>query len=125
MTIASILNPAPTEPKRKNSPVPAAVDREGRRSHRSHGKEVPGTPYKKIKTSKSSATVAVGAGLPVRIKFSPYETFDESIRRKQHEFRLNPACEDIKYTARRIPYSSEKSPFLEKTGRDFFEGRFY
>jgi len=54
--------------------------------------------------------------------FPPHEAGDDNELAAQHKkFQLFPMGEIASYV-HRIPYNSDKKTFLEKTGRDAFEG---
>lgn len=55
------------------------------------------------------------------VNYPPFETFDEETLRKINKFSVYPLGEIQEYS-RHIPYNSEKKSFLEKTGRESFEG---
>lgn len=55
------------------------------------------------------------------IRYPPCETRDEEVAAQHQRFQIYPKYDIAKY-CKTIPYSSEKKGFLEKTGRDGFEG---
>jgi len=55
------------------------------------------------------------------VNFPPFERFDEDILREVQKFQIYPLG-NIQEYAQHIPYNSEKKTFLEKTGRESFEG---
>lgn len=55
------------------------------------------------------------------IRYEPCEAQDEEIAAQHRIFQIYPMCGIVKY-CKTIPYSSEKKGFLEKTGREGFEG---
>ena len=56
------------------------------------------------------------------LRYPPYEEQDEELARWHRKFQIHPMGE-ISHYPRHIPYNSEKKSFLEKTGRESFEGR--
>jgi hypothetical protein len=55
------------------------------------------------------------------VNFPPFERFDEKTTREVQNFEVYPLGKIQEYS-RHIPYNSEKKNFLEKTGRESFEG---
>lgn len=55
------------------------------------------------------------------IRYVPCEARDEEVAAQHQLFQIYPMCGIAKY-CKTIPYSSEKKGFLEKTGREGFEG---
>lgn len=56
------------------------------------------------------------------VKFPPFERLDEETIREVEKFQVHPLGKIQEYS-RHIPYNSEKKSFLEKTGRESFEGK--
>lgn len=58
------------------------------------------------------------------IRYPPCEDRDEQLKKEHERFELFPMGEEkISDFPRHVPYNSEKKSFLEKTGRECFEGR--
>jgi hypothetical protein len=58
------------------------------------------------------------------VNFLPYEAENDKELLAQHRrFQIYPLGEIAKKGVRHIPYNSDKKDFLEKTGRDAFEGK--
>lgn len=55
------------------------------------------------------------------INFPPFEQFDAETTRMVQKYEIHPLGKIQEYS-RHIPYNSEKKSFLEKTGRESFEG---
>jgi hypothetical protein len=55
------------------------------------------------------------------VKFPPFEQFDKETTHEVQKFEVYPLGKIQEY-CRHIPYNSEKKSFLEKTGRESFEG---
>ena len=58
------------------------------------------------------------------IRFPPYENFNKETLKEIMKFNVYPLGRITAYP-RHIPYNSEKKTFLEKTGRESFEGNAY
>lgn len=55
------------------------------------------------------------------INYPPYERLDEEVLLSMQKFNVYPLGQITEF-CRHIPYNSEKKNFLEKTGRESFEG---
>lgn len=55
------------------------------------------------------------------VNFPPFECLDENILREIEKYQVYPLGQ-IEEFPRHIPYNSDKKNFLEKTGRESFEG---
>lgn len=55
------------------------------------------------------------------VKYPPFDDLDEETKREIRKFKVFPLGK-IQLYPRHIPYNSEKKMFLEKTGRESFEG---
>jgi hypothetical protein len=55
------------------------------------------------------------------VRYPPFENLDEETMREVQKFQVYPLGKIQEY-CRHIPYNSEKKSFLEKTGRESFEG---
>lgn len=75
---------------------------------------------KRQKLSKDAAIFKPG---PIRgeCRYPPHEDVDEFTAAKHEALNVYPVGSISTY-ARHIPYNSEKKLFLEKTGREYFEG---
>jgi hypothetical protein len=56
------------------------------------------------------------------VNFPPFEHLDEETIHAVKKFQVHPLGKIQEYS-RHIPYNSEKKSFLEKTGRESFEGK--
>lgn len=131
MKIESLLNPVGNrqdlaqeeEPSEWASTVTRVVDTF--RNTTSQGRSVTGTPTpSKPKAQKSTKDAPVfRKGHPKGdVQFPPHEAGDnEELAALHRKFQVFPIG-DIASYVHRIPYSSDKKTFLEKTGRDAFEG---
>ena len=71
--------------------------------------------------TKDGAVFAKGK-IKGEVNFPPFEQFDDETTREVHRFEVYPLSKIQEY-CRHIPYNSEKKSFLEKTGRESFEGK--
>lgn len=77
-------------------------------------------PKKKQKLSKDAAIFAKGK-TKGEVRYKPCEFQDEEFAIEYRRFQIFPMGKISQY-CRHIPYNSEKKSFLEKTGRESFEG---
>jgi len=71
--------------------------------------------------TKDGAVFAKGK-VKGEVSYPPFENLDEEILREVQKFQVYPLGKIDDY-CRHIPYNSEKKSFLEKTGRESFEGK--
>ena len=71
--------------------------------------------------SKDGAVFAKGK-VKGDVNYPPFEDLDDETRRGIQKFQVYPLGKIQQY-CRHIPYNSEKKSFLEKTGRESFEGK--
>jgi hypothetical protein len=59
------------------------------------------------------------------IRYPPCEYRDEHLKKEHEKFEIFPMGKEgeISGFPRHVPYNSEKKSFLEKTGRECFEGK--
>lgn len=130
MKIESLLNPIThrkdllqeDEPDEWASTVTRVVDT-FRSTTSQRGVASTSTPSK-LKTQRLAKDAPIfRKGYPKgEVQFPPHEAEDGDDLAAQHrKFQIFPMGEIASYV-HRIPYSSDKKPFLEKTGRDAFEG---
>lgn len=119
-SIASLLNPEPEgAPKRRHQQIPSP-----RSSNREREQISPPPPrQKKQKICKDAAVFTKGRPRG-EIRYPPCEYQDPDLAAAHREFRIHPMGDIMDYP-RHIPYNSEKKSFLEKTGRESFEGNVY
>jgi len=119
VSVASLLNPLPATTDLcgyRQLPSPCSS-----RYATEYGSPPPLPPFKKQKMTKDAAIFAKGK-IKGRIRYPPCEVQDDDELAVQHErFRVYPMGHIADY-CRHIPYNSEKKSFLEKTGRESFEG---
>ena len=70
--------------------------------------------------SKDIAIYAKGK-IKGEIRYTPCEIQDAEIKQQHERFHVYPTSQ-IADSCKHIPYNSEKKSFLEKTGRESFEG---
>jgi hypothetical protein len=73
--------------------------------------------------TKDGAVFAKGK-IKGEVNYPPFERFDEETLQEIQKFEVYPLGRIREYGIRHIPYNSEKKSFLEKTGRESFEGTF-
>lgn len=83
-------------------------------------------PPKRQKLSKADAVFVKGRPKG-EVRYPPFgsvdhDNYDPSLAARHREYQIFPPVDEIKDYPQHIPYSSEKKDFLEKTGREAFEG---
>jgi hypothetical protein len=122
LPVSSLLNPIISEPRSPrylsnscSSPYHTALST----------RESPQLPSKtfftKQKMTKDGAVFAKGK-IKGDVNFPPFEDFDAKDLQEIQRYKIYPLGKIEQY-CRHIPYNSEKKSFLEKTGRESFEGR--
>ena len=71
--------------------------------------------------TKDGAVFAKGK-IKGEVNYAPFERLDEETMCEVQKFQVYPLSQIQDYS-RHIPYNSEKKSFLEKTGRESFEGK--
>lgn len=118
VSVASLLNPAPSAfDDYRQPPSPCSA------LYKSEADSPPPPPLKKQKMTKDAAVFAKGK-LQGMNRYPPCEKQDEKIAAEHRRFQIYPMGKISEYR-RHIPYNSEKKSFLEKTGRESFEGTRY
>jgi hypothetical protein len=120
MNIRSLLNPYELDShhgyRSSESPTPAIMSRSVAR----------GTPTPKRQRIPKDAAIFTDSKPNGPVNFPPYEVVkDEELLKQHRTFQLYPIGNIQRIGARRIPYNSDKKDFMEKTGRDAFEGKSY
>lgn len=83
-----------------------------------------GAGTRKQKLAKDAPVFSEGTKIIGHVNYPPHEAGnDHDLHAHHREFRVFPLGEIVKKGARHIPYASDKKDFLNKTGRDAFEGR--
>jgi hypothetical protein len=119
LSVASLLNPIkPEDTHLPSSPSPSFYTA----SSSTHGSPLLSTQprIKKQKMSKDGAIFTKGE-IKGAINYPPFQDLDEATRAEIKKFQIYPMGKIDEY-CRHIPYNSEKKNFLEKTGRESFEG---
>ena len=115
VSVASLLNPIPQSFERyRELPTPYS-------SEYTPDPSPPLPPIKKQKMSKDAAVFAKGK-TKGELRYPPCEIQTEEIAAQHEKFRVFPMGHIANY-CRHIPYNSDKKSFLEKTGRESFEGK--
>lgn len=124
-TIKSLLNPLVDTAEQNNNSMDSKDETSAVDSDAGLGsdalEDARGKPSrKKQKISKDAAVFNAG---PIRgeCRYPPHEEHDDFLAAKHEVFNIYPVGNIATY-ARHIPYNSEKKLFLEKTGREYFEG---
>ena len=115
VSVASLLNPIPQSFERfRDLPSPCS-------SKYTPDSSPPLPPLKKQKMSKDAAIFSKGKAKG-EIRYRPCEIQTDEIAAQHEKFRVYPIGHITEY-CRHIPYNSDKKAFLEKTGRESFEGK--
>ena len=113
-TIQSLLNPLPDADERSlQLQSPCSIVYTGDFSPPRPGR-------KKQKVSKDAAIFTCGS-IRGECRYPPCEYQDEALAAHHQQFEIHPMGRIAEYP-RHIPYNSEKKSFLDKTGRESFEG---
>ena len=123
LSLSSLLNPISTSDPRQtdSAPTPSYYsDLLVQRSARSAPRIALQEFSPKSKMSKDGAVFSKGK-IKGRVVYPPFEKLDQNSLRAVRKFKVYPFGDIAKYP-RHIPYNSEKKSFLEKTGRESFEG---
>lgn len=120
MKIQSLLNPFVAyddRPGFRASETPVAAS--------THPYSVAYTPgARRQKIPKDAAIFSEGTKIVGHVNYPPYEGGeDDNLSRHHREYSVFPLGDIQKKGARHIPYNSDKKDFLDKTGRESFEGK--
>ena len=75
------------------------------------------------KLAKDAPVFSEGTKIIGHVNYPPHEAGnDRDLQARHREFRVFPLGEISKKGVRHIPYASDKKDFLNKTGREAFEG---
>jgi hypothetical protein len=121
LSVASLLNPAPSEPlvnRFPPSPV-SSISPATSFADESAFLERPMIP--KSQMAKDAAIFTKGKARGV-VNFHPFEKLNEASIREARKYQVFPLGKIQEY-CRHIPYNSGKKDFFEKTGRESFEGK--
>ncbi|KAK6828647.1 hypothetical protein PG987_011988 [Apiospora arundinis] len=118
LSVASLLNPAPSGPSRHRlPPSPATSSPTNSFADETAFFERPIMPKQKV--AKDAAVFTKGKPKGT-VNFQPHERLDETSLREARKFQVFPLGKIQDY-CRHIPYNSGKKDFFEKTGRESFE----
>ena len=115
VSVASLLNPIPQSFERYRELPSLCL------SKFTPDSSPPLPPIKKQKMSKDAAIFAKGK-TKGEIRYRPCEIQTNEIAAQHERFKVFPMGHIADY-CRHIPYNSDKKSFLEKTGRESFEGK--
>jgi hypothetical protein len=88
-----------------------------------HHFSTPVVVAKRQKVPKDAPVFSEGNKTVGHVNYPPHEAGDDrDLEARHREFRIFPLGQIQRKGARHIPYNSDKKDFLEKTGRDAFEG---
>ena len=118
LSVASLLNPVRLELQDiplPSTPLPSVI------ASSSHSSPILSSSL--VKNQKMTKDGAIFANGKIRgeVNFPPFEKFDEDTTREVQRFEVYPLGKIQEYS-RHIPYNSGKKNFLDKTGRESFEG---
>ena len=114
VTVASLLNPLYEEPH----PFPSPVCSTRFTPDVSSTSSPPSAKRKKL--AKDAAVFSRGK-VRGEIRYPPWESYDPQTLEELKKFSIYPLNRIAEYR-RHIPYNSNKKTFLDKTGRDGFDG---
>ncbi|KAF4628943.1 hypothetical protein G7Y89_g9208 [Cudoniella acicularis] len=120
LSVASLLNPVNSE--QRNTRLPSSPSSSLCTSSSTYGSPQFSnqSSFKKQKMTKDGAVFAKGK-IKGEVNFPSFENLDDGTLREVQRFQVYPLGKIQEY-CRHIPYNSEKKSFLEKTGRESFEG---
>lgn len=120
LSLASLLNPV--KPEAQGMILPTSPSPSFHTSSSTRGSPQPLSDFmvKKQKMTKDGAIFSKGK-IKGEINFPPFQNLDQGAMAKIEKYRIYPMGRIEQY-CRHIPYNSEKKSFLEKTGRESFEG---
>lgn len=125
VSVASLLNPVAANSydyRQLPSPCSSKYDYAYATVCNSPPPPPPPAPFKKQKMTKDAAIFAKGKAKG-QIRYPPCEIQDDEVAVQHRRFQVYPMGHITDY-CRHIPYNSEKKSFLEKTGRESFEGAY-
>lgn len=84
----------------------------------------PISALRRQKAPKDAPVFSEGNKIVGHLNYSPHEAgSDHDLAAQHRKFQIYPLGEIQKKGVRHIPYNSDKKDFLDKTGRDAFEGK--
>ncbi|ORY63074.1 uncharacterized protein BCR38DRAFT_370643 [Pseudomassariella vexata] len=118
LSVASLLNPAPSGPPLHRYP-PSPASSSPTTSFADESAFFDRPMISKHNMAKDAAVFTKGKAKGV-VNFYPYERLDEVSLREVRKYQVYPFGKIQEY-CRHIPYNSGKKDFFEKTGRESFE----
>lgn len=123
VSVASLLNPLPTDLGTIRRFASPCSDRYASAGYYTPPPESPlPLSNKKPKMVKDAAIFAKGK-VKGEVRYPSFQDIDDDSLREMKKFHIFPLGK-IEEFPRHIPYNSDKKRFLEKTGRESFEGLF-
>jgi hypothetical protein len=125
-SIKSLLNPLPEEKSPASAQQALTVPGRAQIECTSNDKLNDACVRSQVKRQKVAKDAPVFKHDTPRgeIRYPPCEYRDELLKTEHEKFELFPMGDKkISDFPRHVPYNSEKKSFLEKTGRDCFEGK--
>jgi hypothetical protein len=118
-SIRSLLNPLPESHSRGGSTLPNL-------SLTAHPRDNRAPACHRVKRQRMPKDVPIFNKGKVRgeLRYPPCEYQDAKLAEEHRRFEIHPMGHIGEYP-RHIPYNSEKKSFLERTGRESFEGECY
>lgn len=123
-SIESLLNPVPSEPARRRQEWQEKLHQQQQQQQRPNTFPPDISERRPSRTPKDAPVFNPGK-VRGELRYAPFEERDEFLDEQHVLFEIHPAIGHIADFPRHIPYSSEKKGFLEKTGRESFEGEFF
>jgi hypothetical protein len=121
LSLKELLNPVQPEPRSiRDTPNSCPPSRPGS-PVRNNTTRFAQVEVKKPKMTKDGAIFTKGKIKGV-VNFPPFQDLDAKAMCEVQMYQIHPFGEIEDYP-RHIPYNSEKKSFLEKTGRESFEGK--
>lgn len=124
-SIRSLLNPLPeSSHSRGGGPLPISSSSSSQTNRARDRDDRPAYHHPRAKRQKMPKDVPIFIRGKVRgeLRYPPCEYQDAKLAEEHRRFQIHPMGQIAEFP-RHIPYNSEKKSFLEKTGRESFEGR--
>jgi hypothetical protein len=121
LSLEKLLNPVQPEPRSvRDAPNFCSLSCLGPPEHNS----APHSAHMEVKKPKMTKDGAIFTKGKIKgvVNFPPFQDLDPKAMCEVQMYQVRPFGEIEEYP-RHIPYNSEKKSFLEKTGRESFEGK--
>lgn len=118
LSVASLLNPV--KPETRGTRLPSSPLSSLYTSARG-SPQLPNQPSTKKQKMTKDAAVFTKGKIKGDVNFPPFQNLGKEAMDEVEKFQVYPFGTIDEY-CRHIPYNSEKKNFLEKTGRESFEG---